>query len=177
MKMVLKIVGAVLALLVAVVVLGGLMLKSNYRVERNLLIQAPPERIYALLDSSAGWQRWGVWYRRDPKMAVTASGAASGTGAAWAWTSESQGNGRMQITAAEPQRRVAYTLQIDDFAPATGELRLELEAGGTRVVWQMQGDMGANPISRWFGLFMDKMVGPDFEGGLKNLQELAEKKN
>jgi hypothetical protein len=97
-----------------------------------------------------------------------------GAGAAWAWTSKTQGNGQMQLTAAEPVRRVAYTLQIDDFAPANGELRLEPEAGGTRVVWHMQGDMGGNPIARWFGLFMDKMIGPDFEGGLANIKQLVE---
>jgi hypothetical protein len=35
--------------------------------------------------------------------------------------------------------------------------------------------MGMNPIGRWFALLMDKMLGPDFEGSLNNLKELAEK--
>jgi hypothetical protein len=39
----------------------------------------------------------------------------------------------------------------------------------------MYGEHGMNPIHRWFSLFMDKLVGPDFEAGLKSLKALAEK--
>jgi len=35
--------------------------------------------------------------------------------------------------------------------------------------------MGGSPVNRYFGLLMDRMVGPDFEGGLTNLKALAEK--
>lgn len=174
MKFALKLLGIALAGLIALLLVGGWLLKPGYRVERSQLVNAPAERIYAHLDSSAGWQRWGVWYRRDPQMAVTARGAAAGAGAGWDWTSVSQGKGSMTLTAAESGRRVAYELRIDDFKPSSGELRLEPEAQGTRVIWLMQGDMGGNPIHRWFGLFMDRLVGPDFEAGLGNLKQLAE---
>ncbi|MBN8504988.1 MAG: SRPBCC family protein [Burkholderiales bacterium] len=175
MKRALKITAALAVLLVAVVLVGGLLLKPSYRVERSLLIQAPADRVYAHLDSSAGWQRWGVWYRRDPDMRVQNSGSAQGLGASWQWSSASQGNGRMRITAADAGRLVGYELAIDDFPPSQGELRLEAEGQGTRVIWLMQGETGASPIGRWFGLFMDQLVGPDFEGGLANLKQLAEK--
>jgi len=38
----------------------------------------------------------------------------------------------------------------------------------------MEGDLGRSPLNRWFGLFMDKLVGPDFEAGLANLKRLSE---
>lgn len=175
MKRTLKVLGALVALLALTVVIGGWLLNPAYRVERSVLVQAPPERIYIHLDSSQGWERWGVWYRRDPQMKVQTRGAAQGQGAAWSWTSASQGDGQMQLTAAEPGRRVAYELRIGDFAPSTGELRLEAEGATTRVIWLMQGDMGGNPINRWFALFMDHLVGPDFDEGLANLKQLAER--
>ena len=40
----------------------------------------------------------------------------------------------------------------------------------------MDTDMGKNPIGKFFGLMMDKMVGPDFERGLNNLKSLCEGK-
>ena len=43
---------------------------------RSVLVKAAPERIYAQIDSAAGWQRWGVWYRRDPQMQQSSSGPA-----------------------------------------------------------------------------------------------------
>lgn len=174
MKKVLKGLALLLALLAAVLLIGGLLLKPNYRVERSLLMQAPPERIYAELDSAAGWQRWGVWYRRDPQMQQQVGGPARGVGAHWQWTSASQGNGRIELTAAEPGRRVAYELRIDDFDPSRGELRLVPEGQATRVIWLMQGEVGGNPLKRWFALAMDPLVGPDFEAGLAQLQQIVE---
>ena len=43
--------------------------------------------------------------------------------------------------------------------------------GGTDVVWFFGGDSGMNPVGRWMCLFMDTMVGPDFEEGLPGLAE------
>ncbi len=54
-------------------------------------------------------------------------------------------------------------------------MRLTPDGSGTRVTWTNEGDMGANPVNRYFGLMMDRMVGPDFEAGLKNLKALAER--
>jgi hypothetical protein len=38
----------------------------------------------------------------------------------------------------------------------------------------MAGTLGRSPMYRWFGVFMDRLVGPDFEGGLANLKRLSE---
>jgi len=34
--------------------------------------------------------------------------------------------------------------------------------------------MGTNPVNRDFGRFMDRLVGPDFEGCRKDLESIAE---
>lgn len=172
-----KLLNALLALVAALLLIvfgGGQFLAADYRVERSTRVQAPPAKVYALIDSSKGWASWGVWYRRDPQMKVSESGSAQGVGAVWTWTSESQGNGRMKLTGAKPERKIAYELAIDDFDPSQGEIELTPEAGGTHVRWTMHGRM-SNTIGRWFALFMDRLVGPDFETGLANLKQLAEK--
>lgn len=161
-------------LLVGILLVGALAMSPDYAVSRTIVIKAPADKIYPLIDSSQGWASWGVWYRKDPQMQVKNSGAAQGVGAAWSWTSESQGNGSMKLTAALPGQKVTYELQIDDFDPSQGEITLTPEGGATRVTWRMNGRMG-KLVFRWFGLFMDKLVGPDFEGGLANLKQLAEK--
>ncbi len=56
-----------------------------------------------------------------------------------------------------------------------GQLLLAPDGNGTRVTWTNEGDMGGNPVNRYFGLMMDRLVGPDFEAGLANLKGLAEK--
>ena len=54
---------------------------------------------------------------------------------------------------------------------------LELAAGPdgtTRVTMAMEGDLGHSPVNRWFGLFMGRLVAPDFEAGLANLKRMSE---
>jgi uncharacterized protein YndB with AHSA1/START domain len=162
--------------LAAVLLVGGLMLSGNFQISRSVVVAAPADKVYPLVAEPKRWKDWSVWNRRDPAMAITYSGPESGAGARWEWKSPTEGDGRMTFTAAEPGKRAAYELYFPEFGTtSTGELTLAPEGSGTRVTWSMQGTMGSNPIMRWLALAMDRMVGPDFEGGLANLKTLAEK--
>ena len=173
---VLKVLLIALIALVLVVCIGGMLLSPKYTVTRTTTINAAPEKIYALIADPRGWKQWSAWNQRDPAMAIEYSGPASGAGAVWAWKSKSQGDGRMTFTTAEAPKRLGYELYFPDFnSTSTGDFRLDANGGATQVTWSMDGDMGGNPVYRWMGLFMDKMVGPDFDTGLANLKALAEK--
>ena len=162
--------------LVAVLLVGGWLLSPKFSVTRSVLIDAAPERVYPLVADPRAWARWAEWQQRDPSMQLDYSGAASGAGARWAWKSASEDDGEMSFTAAEPDRRVAYALYFPDFGTTSaGELRLLPEAGGTRVSWSIDGDMGHNPLFHWMALFADDIVGKDFDAGLARLKALAEK--
>jgi uncharacterized protein YndB with AHSA1/START domain len=173
---ILKVLGAILVLLALVLFGGGLLLSPKYHIERSVVVAAPPAKAYALVADPHRWKEWTVWNRRDPAMAIEYFGAASGAGSGWAWKSASEGDGKMTLTAAEPDQRVAYDLFFPEFnSTSTGDLRFVAEGSGTRVNWSMNGDMGSNPLMRWMTLMMDGMVGKDFDAGLANLKALAEK--
>ncbi len=163
---------AALALLLAAV---GLALPSQFRIERSLAIAAPADSVYPLIAAPAQWQRWSVWNQRDPEMKIEYGGPAAGAGARWSWQSETEGSGKMEFTDAVPGQLLTYRLSFPEFdMESTGHLRIEPQGRGVRVTWSNEGDMGMNPVNRWFGFFMDRMVGPDFEAGLANLKRLAE---
>lgn len=174
-----KIVKGLLIVVAALALLllgGGLLLPSTFTVERSVLVAAPADKVYGLVADPRRWKEWSVWNRRDSAMQITYEGPPAGAGAVWAWKSPTEGDGRMSFTAAEPGRRVAYDLFFPDFGTTSrGDLRFAPEGPGTRVTWTMNGDMGRNPLFHWIALFADRMVGKDFEGGLANLKELAEK--
>ncbi len=153
----------------------GLALPSHFRVERSVTIAAPADKVYALIAAPREWKRWTVWNQRDPNMQIEYGGPESGSGARWSWRSESEGNGDMEFTDAIEGKQLAYRLSFPDFGmQSKGLLRIEPQGGGVRVSWSNEGEMGASPVNRWFGLFMDRLVGPDFEAGLANLKRLAE---
>lgn len=163
-------------LVVAGLLLGiGMLLPSGFKVQRQVEMAVAPDRIYPLIADPREWKRWTVWNRRDPAMTMEYGGAPSGKGARWAWKSASEGNGEMEFTGAVPGERIDYALTFPDMGMrSSGQLRLEPTARGTRVTWTNEGDMGSSPVNRYFGLFMDRLVGPDFEGGLQNLKSLVE---
>jgi uncharacterized protein YndB with AHSA1/START domain len=169
--------GLLLVLAIAAVLLGGgLLLSPKFVVTRATTMTAPPDKVYGLVADPRQWKLWSAWNLRDPAMQIEYTGAPSGQGAVWAWKSASQGDGRMTFTRAEPGQLLGYELFFPDFGTtSTGELRLQPEGTGTRVTWTMNGDMGSNPLFRWFALNADGMVGKDFDEGLANLKTLAEK--
>jgi uncharacterized protein YndB with AHSA1/START domain len=165
-----------LVVLVAGLVAVGFLMPSQYRVERSVRIDAPAERVYALLADPREWKGWSEWNRRDPAMKITYSGPPAGSGAAWSWESRSEGEGHMAFTRADPPRRIEYALEFPSMgAKSKGALTLSANGPSTAVTWTNEGDVGSNPLMRLFVPFMDSMVGPDFAAGLANLKALAEK--
>jgi uncharacterized protein YndB with AHSA1/START domain len=161
--------------LVAVFLVGAMLITPTYKVERGIVINAPAKKIYPLVADPKAWKRWSIWDQREPNMKVAYSGAPAGQGAKWAWESK-DGKGSMEFTAAEPDKSLRYLLTfIDMGTTSTGAFTFRPEGNGTRVSWTNEGDMGGNPMMRWFAPFMEKMIGPDFDGGLANLKALAEK--
>ncbi len=164
-----------LVALVVVLVAVAYVLPSHYNVARSIDIDAPPSKIYPLVAEVRTWQQWSAWNRRDPNMEIVYSGPPAGTGAQWSWQSKSEGRGQMTLTSADPGRRIGYSLYFPDFGTtATGFITFEpISATTTRVSWSNEGDLGNNPMMRWMGLAMDKLVGNDFAAGLANLKTLA----
>jgi hypothetical protein len=69
---------------------------------------------------------------------------------------------------------VKTRLEFEGHPPCNAEFVLVPEGNGTHLTWNFDSDMGAGPVGRWFGLTMDRMIGPDFEKGLASLKTLAE---
>ncbi|MFT6897315.1 MAG: hypothetical protein ACJA13_001721 [Paraglaciecola sp.] len=153
----------------------GFLMPSTYTVERNVRIDAPAENIFRYVKNLRQWQRWGVWFKRDPDMHVSYSGPESAVGMQSSWSSESQGNGRMEVIGMEENHRIIYSLYfIDMDMGSTGELVFSPSEDQTLVTWRDYGDVGANPLYRYFAFFMDSMIGDDLQIGLDNLKVISE---
>ncbi len=174
MKLVIKIFGVLVAVWL-VLVLVGFLLPGHYRVERTVVINAKPAAIFPLVGDLKAWRQWGVWFARDPAMHIEYSPATTEVGAWSQWKSKSQGDGKMIISATHPDNAFEYSMVFADIGMIShGTVALAQAPGGTRVTMAMDGDLGRNPVYRWFGVFMNKLVGPDFEAGLANLKRVCE---
>lgn len=166
---------AVLAALI-VLLLYAATRPDQFRVERSLRIEAPPERVYALIEDLKGFNTWNPYARKDPAMKQRYGDVTRGPGAFYAWESKEVGIGSMKITDVQAPTRVTIALDFEQpfTAHNIAEFTLRPDGSGTQVTWAMHGP--ANFMSKLMGVFfdMDRMVGPDFEAGLANLKTAAE---
>jgi len=175
MKILKKLLLIVVVLVVLLAVIG-LFLPSHYRVERSVTMRAKPDAIYAQISNFKNWLQWIAWNQtRYPDMQVTFDGPESGVGAGYSWDGKSSGQGTIKLTRAEPEKGIAYDLDFEHGKyKSRGEIILAPSGDSAKVTWTNEGDLGANPVNRYFGLLMDKMMGPDFEEGLNNLKRKVE---
>lgn len=167
-----------LGVLAALILVFGiaLLLPSSYKVERSQTIKAPKAEVFQLVGDLKNWKKWSPWQEQMPDMEITYGPVTDAKGGWYSWKHES-GNGKMVITAYRPTDSVAFNLQFEGMAPADITFLFEEQESGTRVSWKMSGDLGGNPLSNYVAAMMDQMVGSDFEEGLRNLKEKAEKQS
>ena len=176
--MVAKILAGIAALVFFVIALG-FVLPDKKHVEREIVVNAPPERVYELVADFHNWRRWSPWEERDPTMTSAITG--SGVGQTMEWVSEKDGAGSQEIVRLEPPRKVETRLDFGHMGVARSTMRLEPVAEGTRVVWSFDSKMreGApvwwQPLLTYMGFFIEHYVGRDYEEGLVRLKAAAEK--
>lgn len=172
------------AIVIAVVVLVAALLAfaatkpNSFRVQRTATLNAPGEKIFALLEDFHSWSAWSPWEKLDPELKRTYSGAASSKGAVYEWEGNRKaGQGRMEIQ--QSSRPGKLVIQLDFLKPFeahnTVEFILEGKGGATDVTWAMYGPQPF--VGKLMTVFfsMDRVVGNDFETGLANLKEIVEK--
>ena len=174
----LKTIAIILAVAVAAILVSAGFQPDTFRVQRATSIDAPPEKVFALISDFHRWGSWSPYEKMDPGMKRTYSGADSGQGAVYEWQGNSKvGQGRMEILEAPAPSRVAIKLDfLKPFeAHNVATFRLEPRGGATNVTWAMDGPTPYMAKVIHLFLDMDRMVGKDFETGLANLKTVAER--
>ncbi|MBV8469198.1 MAG: SRPBCC family protein [Burkholderiaceae bacterium] len=173
----LKVVLLVVGTLIAGLLVFTITRPDDFRVQREIEIQAPPEKIMPLLTDFRQFGQWSPWEQLDPAMQREFSGATSGPGAIYAWKGNDKvGQGRMEILSVTPDK---VLIKLDFLSPFeahnTTEYMLTRRGGTTRLSWAMFGP--ANFLTKLMGVFsiMDSTVGKDFEKGLSQIKAVAEK--
>ena len=176
MKKLLKAIVWVLAALVVIFIGGGYLLPGEVNMQRNTVINAPPEEVFALVGGYKRFNEWSPWAELDPKAVYTFDGPESGVGAKMSWASNDPNVGAGSQTIAEhvANSRVAVDLDFGAMGKSQAYWDLKPEGTGTSVTWGFKMKL-EGMMDRWFGLLMERFIGPDYDKGLAKLKALAEK--
>lgn len=172
---------------VAALLIGvAFVLPDSAHVERSITINRPASEVFAVLNSYRRFNDWSPWAAKDPNAKYTVSGPVAGVGAKFSWQGDPKtvGSGSQEITESTPDKSVTTALDFGDWGKARAHFALTpgAQPASTKVVWTLDsqaplaldGKLLWNTVGRYMGLFMDKMVGPDYEQGLIRLKTLVE---
>jgi len=173
----LKLIAIAVVLVVSAVLVAAATRPDTFRVQRSASIQAPPEKIFPLINDLRRFNTWNPFEKKDPNLKGSYSGAASGTGAAYAFEGNKDvGRGAIEIIDSSPASEVR--MRLDMLAPFEAhnivEFTLRPNGDTTRVTWAIQGPVPY--FAKIFHMFcdMDSMIGKEFENGLAELKAIAE---
>jgi uncharacterized protein YndB with AHSA1/START domain len=168
-----------LSFLLSVAIVAGVIFLQgdSYTVVHTTTIAASPDRVFANVNDFHLWNEWSPWAKIDPAMKQAFSGAPAGTGAVYKWSGNKEaGEGSMTMSDSVPADHI--TIQLAFTRPYVSEsvigFAMRAEGAGTKVSWTMHGRN--NFALKAVALFssMDKLIGPDFERGLKQLKAVSE---
>ncbi len=166
--------------IVSVPLIAALFTKKKYAVERDVTINRSRQEVFDYIKYLKNQDHYSKWATLDPLMEKTYHGTDGTIGFVSAWSSKRDdvGIGEQEIVNIIEGERIDCELRFKKPFESTSPayMSVESEMGNqTKVKWGFSGQMNY-PMNLML-LFMDfeKMVGDDFEEGLRKLKIQLEK--
>ena len=176
----LKLFGSFLIFFIIAAAILSFFMATSQKVEKSITIKAPAATVFEQLVKLENFNKWSLWNQQDSSVKHTITGTDGTVGATTSWKGapEISGEGKMEITAIEPNKKITHAINF--ISPRTNKASsiflLKETEEGTLVTWQF--NLATPRPWNIFNLFysMDKEMGKDFEDGLSLLKTLIEKK-
>jgi uncharacterized protein YndB with AHSA1/START domain len=169
------------AIVILVIIVGLLVLSAmkppRFTIQRSVTIQAPPEKVFALINDLHRWPEWSANEKEDSAVTRAYSGAPSGKGAICEWSGKgSAGKGRLEIVESSQN---LIRLQADWVKPFAARniniFAIEPQGNGTRVAWTLDGENVFMLKVMTIFVSSERLMGSHFESGLAALKSTAER--
>ncbi len=140
------------------------------KVQRNISINAPKEKVAKVLSDFHTWQKWSPWLIMDPNAKVD----VEPDGKAYTWEGSRVGSGAMKVEKEDGSDAVYCDLQFIKPFKSKAKTFFELKQNGnvTDVTWFMDSSL---PFFMFFmKKSMEAYIGNDYERGLNLLKDYVE---
>ncbi len=177
-----KIILISIGILMAILLVVALFIPKDYKLERTIVIQAPKDSVFNYIKHLKNQNEYSVWNKMDPKIKNKYTGIDGTIGFVSSWESEVKnvGTGSQTITKIVEGESMISKLKFEKPFKAENNTEISaiaLDKSNTKVTWAFSGSYRypMNIMKLVFNL--EKMIGKDFEDGLKNMKAIIEKNN
>ena len=175
---ILKVIGILLAVLIALFLIAGAVSPKDFMVERSVNIDAPKDVIYDHISHLKKHDLWSPWAEKDPEMKKSWEGEDGQVGFVSKWESDHKevGVGEQEITKLVANERVETELRFMEprSGVSQGYVTMADADKGSDVTWGFTTTVPFPMNAMMLLMNMDKAVGPEFEKGLSKLKTLCE---
>jgi len=169
----LKIIFFSLLAIIAIVLVAAAFLPDNITITSNIIINTKPEKVYDNVVYLKKWKNWSP-FEHDSTMSSKFSGPEAGVGSTREWSGEVIGAGKMTTVAANGSH-IKNRYDFGKKGGATGDWTFTtLDATKTKVIWSTHITGLKYPVERILGIFLNPLMKPMFDNGLKDLKEYTE---
>ncbi|MFP4023560.1 MAG: SRPBCC family protein [Thiohalospira sp.] len=165
----------VIVCLIALFLIIPLFLPSNYHVKRSIIIDMPVNVVFQTAIDMNLRAKWDPWIEMDPDAVIVTEVTPKGIGSWYTWDGDIIGKGKLTIEEVEINKKINSKIEFIEPQSMTSDIEwtfLETKEG-TEITWAFKGKL-SYPVEKWFGLFLEKQLGPQFEKGLNNFKNLVE---
>ena len=177
---ILKILGIIIIILIAVPLIAALFLPTEYSVNKTIVIDRPLDEVYDFVKQLKNQNQYSKWNLMDPKMEHYYEGEDGTVGFVSGWKSDNPevGHGEQEIIAIQDRKRIDYEMRfIEPFEGKDKAYMTFAEVGTyqTEIVWGFDGKI-AYPMNLMIPMMgIEEMIGNNFQTGLNNLKRLLDK--
>ena len=139
-------------------------------IRKSIVIDAPVERVYAVVRDFKQWPIWSPWLIADPDCTVT----FAEDGRSYSWDGDVAGAGGMEVMSEESPGSIVCKLTFLRPWKSLADVRFKFteKSGGTEVVWSM--DSSLPFFMFFFKKMMEGFIGMDYQRGLDMLKDYVE---
>jgi effector-binding domain-containing protein len=142
----------------------------KFQVSKSIIINAPAEKVFAILNNFSQWRAWSPWLIQDPEAKVNLIEGNK----AYFWEGPRSGTGSMKIVKEAVNKSIDYKLEFLKPWKSKADVRFDVFTidNGTKVTWSM--DSALPFFMFWMKKMMVALVGLDYKRGLLLLKDFVE---
>jgi len=177
---ILKIIFLTLFVVIGLLLVGGLFLKKEYNVSREVTINKPRQQVFNYIKYLKNQDKFSKWANMDRAMKKSYRGVDGTVGFVSAWESKSKdvGVGEQEIKNIVDDERIDYELRFMEPIKSTSDASMlvnDAELNATKVTWKFHGKMNYPLNIVMLFVNFEKAIGDDLQVGLTNLKSIMER--
>lgn len=169
----------VLTSLVTVLLLVGLLIKKEYAIAREIIINKSKNEVFNYVKFQKNQEHYSKWVMTDPLAKKAFRGTDGTVGFVYAWDSENKnvGKGEQEIRKIIDDEKIELEIRFIKPFDGTGYTHMTTESinnDQTKITWGMKG-RNKYPFNL-MNLFINGILGKDIETSLVTLKNVLENK-